>query len=457
MQRGGLYDLDEMVLRCHGPSAKEYVEEAVSTYRVGAYRSCIIATWIAVYFDLAAKIRSLGLAGNQEAIKWTSTFESHSKHYEPGRYNTAQPLQRIESEILNKAQSDDFALLTRMEVSDLKRLREDRHRCAHPTLINQTERFDPSPELARTHLRAAIEHVLSKPAIRGKLAVQRLLNLARDEGFPVFTPQAQEVFKDAEVSLLDSGSVKGLLAELFADVTDLETNSATRLRRVTALDAMRNLLPQEFHHCFQDILDAYIKSEPEWAWRMIFAVARRKQWMLTYLGVLNSNKAIAAINNADIGSTKDVMMILDALYLDGLQDCAISKLADLEPYQMNQYSDQIPVPALLNEAISRLEKSGSWNRSHQLITELIEPHVANIEKPMVNKVLSAYRKNANVVGSYAAAPLLLKMLKTLDTNVLANKYAWLSTIQVMEKLSPETKSEIQREIDNSFSENRVPF
>ncbi len=46
-----LIDLDELVLRCRDKTTKDYIQEAVSCYRAGAFRSCIVSTWNAVVFD----------------------------------------------------------------------------------------------------------------------------------------------------------------------------------------------------------------------------------------------------------------------------------------------------------------------------------------------------------------------------------------------------------------------
>ncbi|NEN90960.1 MAG: hypothetical protein F6K48_19420, partial [Okeania sp. SIO3H1] len=49
-----------------------------------------------------------------------------------------------------------------------------RHRCAHPVLDSEGLLFQPTPELARTHIRTAIEVLLSQPPIIGKAAREAL-------------------------------------------------------------------------------------------------------------------------------------------------------------------------------------------------------------------------------------------------------------------------------------------
>ena len=91
MNMGHLYDLDEMVLRCGEGESRVNIQEAMDAYRSGAFRAAIISTWLAVYFDLASKIRSLALAGDSEADQWVQHFEKMLEKYDPESPNTAAP------------------------------------------------------------------------------------------------------------------------------------------------------------------------------------------------------------------------------------------------------------------------------------------------------------------------------------------------------------------------------
>lgn len=62
-----LNDLDELILSCEDPRSRHYIEEAVKCYKAGAYRSSVVACWIAVAFDLVDKIRELSASGDKEA------------------------------------------------------------------------------------------------------------------------------------------------------------------------------------------------------------------------------------------------------------------------------------------------------------------------------------------------------------------------------------------------------
>ena len=70
-----LYDLDELVLQCRNERARNYIREAVSSYRAGAFRAAIVSTWIAVCFDIMQKFHELAIAGDAAAGKEAEALE----------------------------------------------------------------------------------------------------------------------------------------------------------------------------------------------------------------------------------------------------------------------------------------------------------------------------------------------------------------------------------------------
>ena len=92
----------------------------------GALRSCVTLTWTAVVFDFLEKLHELELAGDRQARATLGEFE---KARASGDYFRAN---QLEEDVLALAK-DTFELLTPLELKDLQRLHEDRHRCAVAT------------------------------------------------------------------------------------------------------------------------------------------------------------------------------------------------------------------------------------------------------------------------------------------------------------------------------------
>ena len=68
-----LADLDELVLRCRDDRAKAYMSEALAYYKAGANRAAIIATRIAVTFDIIDKRRELALSCRPSSVSMGSS------------------------------------------------------------------------------------------------------------------------------------------------------------------------------------------------------------------------------------------------------------------------------------------------------------------------------------------------------------------------------------------------
>jgi hypothetical protein len=178
-----LGDLDELVQSCRNHEARNYVAEAVTCYKSGAFRACITSTWIAVVFDLILKIRELSLSGDAEALRIVSELATWQPHLENGELDWVRKSLDFERNIVTMAK-DKFGFFDGMQTRDLARLQDDRNRCAHPTFQGGDQPYLPTSELARTHLVHAVKHVLSQPPVQGKVAIEHILKSVKSQFFP---------------------------------------------------------------------------------------------------------------------------------------------------------------------------------------------------------------------------------------------------------------------------------
>lgn len=225
-----LADLDELILKCRDQKAKSYIREAVSCYKAGAFRSAIVSTWIAVSFDIIDKLKELSLAGDKEAENQVEALEKAR------RIGDIANSLKFERNILTVCR-DKLELISPVEFVDLNRLQEDRNRCAHPSMTSDGEIFNPSAELARTHIRSAVEHLLQYPPAQGKYALDALLSEVSSEYFPTDIKKAivaleSSPLKRARESLIRNFTIV-LLKRLLNEKNDFKGN----MRLSAALNA----------------------------------------------------------------------------------------------------------------------------------------------------------------------------------------------------------------------------
>lgn len=251
-----LADLDELVLLCRDDKARVYIVEAVACYRSGAYRSAIVATWIAVCYDIIDKLRELALSGDNAAAQ-------HVEKIERARVsNDFLSLLTFERNILVLAR-DQFDLLSPIEHIDLYRLQEDRNRCAHPSLISQDRGFNPSGELARLHIRSAVLHLLQYEPVQGKYALERLLREVNSEYFPDDPAKATQALSSGPLKRPRDSLVRNFVITLMKDVLTPTLEWKARLRAFAALEAVRRLHHSIFDATLNERLASLFRTLPD--------------------------------------------------------------------------------------------------------------------------------------------------------------------------------------------------
>lgn len=178
-----LADIEALALRCRSDESKSYIAEAIRCYRASAYRAAIVNTWVAIVFDLIDKIRELSLSGDAKAKELETRYEMYIDQIQKGNTQGIKSALEFERSILNLCK-DELQFFDPQQFTDLVRLREDRHRCAHPSFQHAGIPYHPSAEQARLHIRNAIVYVLAQPPVQGKAALAELKVLVSSAYFP---------------------------------------------------------------------------------------------------------------------------------------------------------------------------------------------------------------------------------------------------------------------------------
>lgn len=251
-----LEDLDELILRCRDERARLYISEAVSSYRAGAFRSAIVASWIAVCFDVIEKLRELALAGDKAAEAEVQALEATRRAGDLAR------ALKFERELLEIAK-DKFELISSLEYIDLERLQADRNRCAHPSLTSDEKAYTPSAELARLHIHSAVTHLLQHPPVQGKFALDRLVQEVESEYFPSTAKDARVAFASGPLRRPRESLVRNLVLVFAKTLLKDNPDYKRRGRLAAALHAISELHPLPYSGAVSECLSPLFRAVPD--------------------------------------------------------------------------------------------------------------------------------------------------------------------------------------------------
>ncbi len=222
-------DMDEFVLKCTDNNSKLFIEEAVKSYKAGAYRACINNTWLALVMNITFKIEQLALMNDAEAVKQKENLDKIKER------NNISEMLNFERDILKTAK-EKFEFFDDITLIDLQRIQEDRNRCSHPLLNIDNEPFIPSAELARHHLYLAVEKVISEGNVFGKAALDKLLELINNPVFPIKYEDAAIVLQKSYLSSPKKSLIVNLIKIMVKEILNNDNNLRNNISKENVLE-----------------------------------------------------------------------------------------------------------------------------------------------------------------------------------------------------------------------------
>jgi hypothetical protein len=392
MASQGFIDLDELILLCRNEKAKSFIQEAVQCYKSGSYRQAIVATWIAVVYDVIHKLQELELAGDANAVK---VLERYEKIRQAGDLKGSLDFER---DILGIAKKD-FELISDIEYIDLARLQEDRNRCAHPALNAFDEVYQPSAELARTHLRNAIEHLLQRPPVQGKAALARLMLDIESEYFPVNKDEAIKYFSAGALGRAKASLVRNFAIILIKGLLDSDIDPRRRVRLYAAFNATVYLHSGITQATLADKLNDIVVqlADENLIEALRFTAEIPNAW-----GCLNDaakSRIRTLVENLPL--ELEAVGIYNALRISDLEQVAIDHLSLISHTSLRiLVSWGIERPEVLARAIDLYKNSTSFDMANSIGSGLIIPLAKLIPPAEVEKIIEACASNHEIIHSY---------------------------------------------------------
>jgi hypothetical protein len=404
-----LYNLDELILECRDKKARNYIEEAVACYNSGAFRASIVATWIAVAYDLLGKIRELSLTGDQEAERQADQFE---KACQSGDVSAAL---RIEKDLLSLAQ-EKFELISLVEFTDLRRLQDDRNRCAHPSMISTEESYNPSAELARYHICNAVESLLKHQPVQGKSALSRLIKEVDSEYFPNTTEDAISHFSHGPLSKPRKSLVRNFIIILLKKMIYSDLSYKEIARYGSALNATRSLHREITETTCREKISDFIRSlGDENLNRMILFLRHVNDiWPLVEKDIQDRIKRFVQNMPSEFLSS-----ITDLLKITELNKLVLERIRSLSKDEA--FNDLFLEfhPLINDRRIFIYINSRNYDYANSVAVDF-RLYTSEISKTQIHRLIVGAAKNSQVVDSFEFPTIIssLRKNKNIDKNEL---------------------------------------
>lgn len=198
-----LKDFEELAESIVASEVKPFMKEAMTCYFAGAYRGCIILSYISLFDDLCQKLEAITDV-NKKAKKLYLEIEKRKKQQDV-----------YENYLLEQLLSNN--LISSLEKDTIDIVRVLRNKSAHPSGHN------PSAEEARFIFSVVIDKFLSKPVLNTNSLVDRILSRLGNVNF--FTSTYIGDTKDVtehEICNLHESSYPYLISKLLSEYRESE-------------------------------------------------------------------------------------------------------------------------------------------------------------------------------------------------------------------------------------------
>jgi len=419
-----LSDLDELNKRTRSISSRSHLNEAIISYRAGAYRASIITTWIAVCVDIIEKTRELSVGDDNKAKEIERKLDS----IQP---TDVKGMQDFENNILTIA-CEDLDLISHIEKSHLERLKLDRNICAHPTFSPDGEQYNPLPELTRSYIVQAANYLLINTPIKGKVVLNSLYELVNSESFPLKEDKAFTILSsDRYLGRVKPTTVRNLviilLKRLFKDEKAIDQDQFFKL--CSALGAISRLYNDIYTSALEEKFNLILSNASDKLLKRLFVFIPVR---------LESNDKLEdaiKVRLEGIVSTLTIQEIVDYKTIDILSiipelqtplELNVAKMGDAG---VKKLCEEYPSIITLASAIEIFVNSGSFASAYSNGVNYLIPHANFIRHDDLVLLLKGVSENETyginqILHAGGIEDVLCKTYKITKENVVEYSNIW---------------------------------
>jgi hypothetical protein len=216
----GLSDMEDLLGRVSDNEIVDFMREAFVCYGAGAYRACIVLTFIAVFEDLKKKVDAIATPSNAPLYAVATDVAALAAGQKP-----------FENQLVERLRAVDA--ITELQAQRLKQIIDHRNKAAHPSGLHA------SAEEARYVYFEAVDKFLSQRVLSTTHAADSLIEqLKQPNFFPSVSILEIANVADEEIQNIHPTGYDYLVIRLVKAVESADSNQAKNARLLlTALAA----------------------------------------------------------------------------------------------------------------------------------------------------------------------------------------------------------------------------
>lgn len=403
-------NFDELLSQCRNSQTKEHFKEALNCCKGGAYRATITQLWTTLIYDYVYKLEEL-VGNNDDTAK--EEYEKLKKIIEK---NDIHGSLTFEQQVLKNAYNK-YMFINATEYEMLERLHTDRNLCAHPSLGEELLPYNFSADVARVHIENLFNMMLTRPPIRGKVMIDRIIKLIESESiFPKNFEKAKclfqnELFKDVK------DTVKRNVFILILKRLLLEESNPTFIGHFkVAFECIKSLETYMVENILSEKLDGLIMNVPE----------SRYSIMMATLSLLNNidqyiNQATIVKLETFLDSTDDILYLIGAYRISVLSTKVLDKIKLYDDQVFRNFISCNKDVQIADIAVTRFCSASSFLDAEQKFEYLVIPLITYLKEEHFNNILMANNTNKQIRESWGMKNLYKKAYDILPSDAPGKK------------------------------------
>jgi hypothetical protein len=400
-----LVDLDAELVRVRDPRSKVYFGDALRAYRAGAFRAATAAAWVAIAYDLLRKYRELDGLGDKEASAYLKIWDQAVQSNDIGK------LLELERNLLDHAHTK-MGIVDAMGLRALKRLYEDRHLCAHPAFASQEELYEPTAELVRTHLHAAVELVLAQRPVQGKGIFEAFSADVQSPGFPSLEPTIVDYVEQKYLSNMRESVLRNFGVILGKSlVQNVPTDWHAFHNKVKgALRALKERRPLAWDEVATGIIKLINDDDPNHRLRCVALLAAFPEFVARLNPATMTALESCLLNDAAVVAAPTTF---SAVEIEAFKARLQARFASLDDESAAGILSVVAPPSLWASALARYARSSSFRGAEARFVQFVLPFQSLMQDQHLTELFAVIEDNGQIWDAGATPGQVARLIAAI--------------------------------------------